>query len=275
MNSHWGETVHWSPDNTVEISMSCQGLDPTEVTEIWSPFFDWVKARPNDFAIVSPLGAGAGDSRRAWDSTQPWFAHDTREGAPAYHAWNKGNEGECGALLYGYDSLWLSARLLQEDRRKDLNEALFAASRHAMVRFHTGKALAGAPPEVLAAVRQTSTHPAVLDAFTLVIIADGDETPAYPGMARPPVDLARARKGAHDIDLAMAELRKVAPHAGSYVNEGNYFNPVWQEDFWGENYSRLRAIKAKFDPDGLFFVHHGVGSEDWSADGFTRQASPT
>jgi len=24
------------------------------------------------------------------------------------------------------------------------------------------------------------------------------------------------------------------------------------------------------DPDGLFFVHHGVGSEDWSADGFTR-----
>jgi hypothetical protein len=22
--------------------------------------------------------------------------------------------------------------------------------------------------------------------------------------------------------------------------------------------------------DGFFFVHHGVGSEDWSADGFTR-----
>ena len=29
-------------------------------------------------------------------------------------------------------------------------------------------------------------------------------------------------------------------------------------------------MKDKIDPDGLFFVHHGVGSEDWSADGFTR-----
>ena len=33
---------------------------------------------------------------------------------------------------------------------------------------------------------------------------------------------------------------------------------------------RLRAIKDKYDPAGLFFLHHGVGSEDWSADGFMR-----
>jgi hypothetical protein len=34
----------------------------------------------------------------------------------------------------------------------------------------------------------------------------------------------------------------------------------------------LRAIKTHYDPTGLFFVHHGVGSEDWSADGFTPLA---
>jgi len=34
----------------------------------------------------------------------------------------------------------------------------------------------------------------------------------------------------------------------------------------------LQAINAKCDPDGLFFVDHGVGSKDWSADGFTRLA---
>ena len=39
--------------------------------------------------------------------------------------------------------------------------------------------------------------------------------------------------------------------------------------FWGPNYARLLAVKDRYDPDGLFFVHHGVGSERWSADGFT------
>jgi hypothetical protein len=29
------------------------------------------------------------------------------------------------------------------------------------------------------------------------------------------------------------------------------------------------AAKAAYDPAGLFVVHHGVGSEAWSADGFT------
>ena len=67
------------------------------------------------------------------------------------------------------------------------------------------------------------------------------------------------------------ELRKLAPDAGSYVSESNYFNPAWSKAFWGENYARLRRVKAKYDPHGLFFVHHGVGSEEWNADGFARR----
>jgi FAD/FMN-containing dehydrogenase len=60
------------------------------------------------------------------------------------------------------------------------------------------------------------------------------------------------------------------PKAASYVWETDYFEPNWQESFWGDNYARLLVIKRKYDPEGLFFLHHGVGSEDWSADGFTR-----
>jgi FAD/FMN-containing dehydrogenase len=84
--------------------------------------------------------------------------------------------------------------------------------------------------------------------------------------------LSAARKNAGAIRNSMDELRKIVPEAGSYVSESNFFNQSWQQSFWGSNYAKLREIKTKYDPTGLFFVHHGVGSEEWSADGFTRVA---
>jgi len=72
----------------------------------------------------------------------------------------------------------------------------------------------------------------------------------------------------------MRELRKLVPGPAAYVSESNFFERCWQQAFCGPNYPRLRAVKAKYDPAGLFFVHHGVGSEAWSADGFTRLAVP-
>jgi hypothetical protein len=55
------------------------------------------------------------------------------------------------------------------------------------------------------------------------------------------------------------------------VSESNYFNPRWEQAFWGAHVTRLRHVKAEYDPGGLFFTHHGVGSELWSADGFARR----
>ncbi|MBC3906166.1 FAD-dependent oxidoreductase [Undibacterium umbellatum] len=272
-NQHWGEHVHLESDNVLELGMISQGLDPKHVLAIWQPFFDWVTASPDDFAVLSPLGAWAWDARAWWDlDKSSSMERDTREGVPKHHGWGKSDQGEVGIFLHGYDSLWLPASLLQADRQQSLADALFAASRHQMVRLHIGKGLAGAPSDVRAAVLQTTTNPAVVDAFTLVIIAEGERPPAYPGFPRTAVDLAAARRVARDIDLAAAELRKIAPNSGSYVPESNYFNSAWQKEYWGENYSTLRAIKSKYDPEGLFCVHHGVGSEDWSADGFTRFA---
>ena len=68
----------------------------------------------------------------------------------------------------------------------------------------------------------------------------------------------------------MGCLRELTIQPASYVNETNFFEKDWQRSFWGGNYGRLREIKAKYDPDDLFIVHHGVGSNEWSADGFTR-----
>ncbi|MGO9949442.1 MAG: BBE domain-containing protein, partial [Steroidobacteraceae bacterium] len=270
LSPHWGEQVSLWPDNTLEISMVSQGLSKEQITALWAPFLTWVNASPNEFVVTSPLGSYAGDSRSWWEvEGNPSMNRDTREGAPKDRGWWQGDQGQVGAFLHGFESLWLPASLLREDQQRRLVDALFSASRFKRVQLHINKGLAGGPPEALAAVRQTATNPAVADAFALAIIADG-EAAAYPGLSRPVMELSAAHKNARDIDLAAAELRKIVPNAGSYVSESNYFNSSWQNAYWGSNYPRLRAIKAKYDPDGMFFVHHGVGSEEWSKDGFTR-----
>ena len=38
-----------------------------------------------------------------------------------------------------------------------------------------------------------------------------------------------------------------------------------------KNSLALRAVKDTYHSDGLLFLHHGVGSERWSADGFARR----
>jgi len=269
-NPHWGEQVALGPDNTLNISMVCQGLTSAQMREVWKPFFDWVNASPQEVTVVDKLGSGTLLARHWWNlGVNISLVRDTRDGAPKHHGWWKGDQGQVGAFLHGYDSLWLPSSLLHENQRASFSDALFAASRHKKLELHFNKGLAGAPTEALAASRDTATNPAVLDSFVLVIMADG-ERPSYPGLARPAMNVEAAHKNARDIDLAAAELRRIAPNAGSYVSESNYFNRTWQESYWGTNYRRLSAIKRKYDPEGLFFVHHGVGSEEWSADGFTR-----
>ena len=96
-------------------------------------------------------------------------------------------------------------------------------------------------------------------------------TPGFPATSLTPVTRA---KEAAQIDRAMLKLKLLAPNAGSYVAESNYFEPHWQASYWGGNYARLLELKRKYDPDDVFFVRHGVGSEGWSDDGFTKLPSP-
>ena len=269
LNPHWGESVTLHTDNTMEISMVGQGLSLEQIKQVWQPFFDWVRANTTDFSPASRLRTGGGLARDWWKASNDSMVRDQRPGAPKHHAWWKGDQGQVGAFLHGYDSLWLPASLLQPQQQSKLSDALFAASRAKAVQLHFNKGLAGGSPAAIAAAKNTATNPAVCDAFCLAIIADG-QRPSYPGLERPTMDVAAANEDARKISSASAQLRKIVPDAGSYVSESNYFNNEWQRAYWGRNYQRLRAVKRKYDPSGLFFVHHGVGSEEWSADGFTR-----
>ena len=83
-------------------------------------------------------------------------------------------------------------------------------------------------------------------------------------------NVTQVRQESRLVNAAMAPLKALAGQPGSYVSEADYFQTDWQTAFWGNNYPRLRKVKDHYDPNGLFFVHHGVGSEGWSADGFTK-----
>ncbi|KXN85638.1 6-hydroxy-D-nicotine oxidase [Leucoagaricus sp. SymC.cos] len=58
--------------------------------------------------------------------------------------------------------------------------------------------------------------------------------------------------------------------ASAYSNEADLWEEDWQTVFYGPNYSRLSAIKIKYDPMDLFIVRTGVGSERWDSDGLCK-----
>ncbi|KAF8528284.1 FAD-binding domain-containing protein [Gautieria morchelliformis] len=60
------------------------------------------------------------------------------------------------------------------------------------------------------------------------------------------------------------------PGSGSYSNEADVREPDFQTTFFGPNFARLSEIKKKYDPEDLFIVGAGVGSENWDSDGLCR-----
>ena len=275
-NPHWGEQVGFRDGDTLKISMVFQGLTQEQAQQTWEPFLSWVKARP-EYSIVEPVQTIALPARHFWDAAffrehaPQYIVPDDRPGAPAHHMIWRGDHDQVGWFIHAYQSAWLPASLLQPGRQDTLADALFAASQHYDYALHFNKGLAGAPADAIERARDTATHPGMLEAFALAICAGGGE-PAFTGLPGRSPDMAEARRCKEGVGQAMAALLKVAPDAGSYVSESDYFLSDWQRRFWGSNYPRLAAAKHRYDPEGLFFVRHGVGSEAWSEDGFTRRA---
>ena len=202
-NPHWGEQIRIGR-GFVAISMVFQGLDQQQAEAVWRPFFDWVAASPQDFAIVSAPRIFACPARHFWDPSllkriPGVVIADDRPGAPADNIFWAGNLDEAGAVWYAYQSAWLPASLLEADQRQSLADALFAAAKHQGVALHCNKGLAGAPAEAIAAAKDTAMNPAVTDAFALAITGAFGQ-PAYPGVPGHEPDAAAARSEAEAVE---------------------------------------------------------------------------
>ena len=150
----------------------------------------------DDYSFIQPVQVFAGPARQRWDpdflrSRFPRAVQtDDRPGAPRDNIYWTANVAEAGHYIFGYELVWLPAALLAANRQDALADALFATSRIWPMELHFQKALAGAPPEAIAATRDTAINPAVLDAFVLVIIGS-EGAPAYPGLPGYSPDFAK------------------------------------------------------------------------------------
>jgi FAD/FMN-containing dehydrogenase len=277
-NPHWGGRIAFLPFETLSFGMVSYGVDKAAAQPVWQPFLDWIAAAPQDYRVTGKPTIADMPARKWWDAefrkkyAADSIVSDRRPGANPRDFSFAGDHDEIGAFWRGFETLWLPASLLHGDQQQRLADALYAASRRFFFEIQFDKGLAGAPDEAVAASRDTATNPAVLTAFGLALMGIFGP-PVYPGVSGYASDVADARAEAAIIANAMGELRKVVPEPAAYVSESNFFEKDWQRSYWGANYERLLAVKRQYDPEGLFFVHHGVGSEEWSDDGFERRAA--
>lgn len=102
---------------------------------------------------------------------------------------------------------------------------------------------------------------------------DGTNVSANPGW-RKAVALVIANKDP-EKNISADGLRKLAPDMGTYINEASVSESFYASSFWGSNYARLSAIKAKFDPEMVLWTSPGVNA-DWMhvVDGRACMVSP-
>ena len=84
----------------------------------------------------------------------------------------------------------------------------------------------------------------------------------------PGSDAATQEAVHHDITFRkMQAMRNLAPDTGSYMNEGDYEDPEYLQDFYGKNLKRLSDIQRRYDPHDVFYCPTCIGSERWIATG--------
>ncbi|KAJ6551159.1 FAD-binding domain-containing protein [Mycena capillaripes] len=109
----------------------------------------------------------------------------------------------------------------------------------------------------------SAVHPAWRTAKThLIIVGQWDDS----------ISLAEVREARNLFQTTQLPIieEMTGPDAGAYSNEADVLEPNFQTTFFGPNYAKLSAIKKTYDPEDLFIVGAGVGSERWDEWGLCK-----
>ena len=263
-DKHWGQFMTLGQDNSISFNLSYLNLTEDDARSRWSEFSTRIETDARftqDIDFRKPVAFSNFWDLSFWQETDPdYVTTHPRTRLPAGSFWWTVSDVEVSWYLYTYQSRYLPTRLLEGSSQGSVAAALYQMTRLNDVLVTINKGLAGADSAALARDQRTAINPAVFDAAAIVYFL-AYKRHAFPGVEGQEPDRAGGNEQAATITRGMDLLRAATPDAGTYVNEADYFEPMWQQTFWGENYSRLLAVKQRYDPDNIFRVHHGVGSE--------------
>jgi hypothetical protein len=263
-------------------------LTREEIEADFKPFTDWLSQNTEMYFFYADISSMPG--WQYW-TVGPWnedsvisTPYDPREPDRAY--FRKANLGEISSYWLEYSSRYLRVDQILEDVSLGAQTLIDLARATGRLDVHTNKGQYGAAQWAVDELEHTPTHPSVKDSFGLVITATAVNhySPLVPNTLQwKTSNILEIQLLCGSVNLTecawrqryeegFQKFRDLTPGAGAYFNEADFFEPEFQENFWGaENYERLRSIRAVWDPTGLFYCHHCVGSEDWEEGGMCRR----
>ncbi len=262
-NPQWGESVAFNAKNELGFRFTFLDLPLIEAQTLWASFLEPLRESPDDYT-VSPewnfLPFKNLWDAAYWEKEKPGFVtFDPRKNRPDNQFWWTGNQGELSGYWNTYQSRWIPIDLVKNSTA-DLAYAIYMASRKMGFIFQINKGLSGLDPAAVEREADTALHPSAYAAAALVIAASSQQY-RYPGTPGHKPSVESASQSADLVYQGMEYINAIASNAGTYSNETDYFLQNWQEQQWGSKYPRLLAAKKKYDPENIFSVHHGVGSE--------------
>ncbi|KAK1590714.1 LOW QUALITY PROTEIN: isoamyl alcohol oxidase [Colletotrichum navitas] len=210
------------------------GKDPSETTQLFAPFA----------AKIKPLS----DAGFAVSITQEAFPD-----FGSYYTKNSGELGSAGGVstlssrLLGKSALetpWAELRQVMETVAGADGKAVY----HTLV--HHGLEVSPVMRDETTAVQPGWYDSIILDISERPIFAEATEVELFADMRQ---------------NIAPV-YQKLSPNTGTYMNEADWGDIDYRENFYATNWGPLSNIKTKYDPDGVFYCQTCVGSDEWKVD---------